>query len=421
MNKFVKTFQKLTALFITIFAMPKETLADKVAEWHRDGCNTGIYNACVRFPGNTSTSYYPDHNIETKRYNFPRDNPTSPNNPIDMGALIRDLGGTKNIRTETYKLYRQAGTGSKGCFQVTARFDNKLFNIVDYQGKKAFQLNSFPYLGFVLRVKTDLSGFGANIGGPNGNGSYNGKFYPVNDYDISFPTGCMFTAELGITPVLEVTPVDLTNYVPSTFDFTKYNGNINLNLEHSFVGAFSLEGRELDGWRPRVTSDGGSSINGKNVTILLSATTCNIEGGANHTRDFGTKKSSEISTSPIKESEVRISVNCGAATYIEPWIVFTDAYNLDNRTDKLKMVYTDDKTKTANVVIKLKLENNDYIHFGPPSPKKGTQNQLKLKKEYSQQNHYNISFTPELIKLNASQKIDGGQVEGIATYTLSYQ
>lgn len=420
MNKGAKTFQKLTALFITIFAMPKETLADKVAEWHRDGCNTGIYNACVRFPGNTSTHYYPDHNIETKRYNFPRDNPTSQKNPIDMDALIRDLGGTKNIRTETYKLYRQSGTGSKGCFQVTARFDSKLFTIIDYQGKKAFQLNSFPYLGFVLRVKTDLSGFGANIGGRYGNSSYNGKYHPVNDYDISFPTGCMFTAELGITPVLEVTPVDLTPYVPSTFDFSKYNGDINLNLERSFVGAFSLEGRELDGWRPRVTSDGGSAINGKNVTIHLSAVTCMIDGSSNHVRDFGTKRSSDI-TGPITTSDVDIRVNCGANAYIEPWIVFTDNNDTGNTNNILKMVYTDDRTKIANVGIKLKQKNGNYISFGPDSPKKGTQNQLKLTKEFPLQNKYIISFTPELIKLNASQRIEGGRLEGLATYTLSYQ
>lgn len=420
MNKGAKTFQKLTALFITIFAMPKETLADKVAEWHRDGCNTGIYNACVRFPGNTSISYYPDHNIETKRYNFPRDNPTSLKNPIDMDGLIRDLGGTKNIRTETYKLYRQAGTGSKGCFQVTARFDESRFTLVDYQGKKAFQLNSFPYLGFVLRVKTDLSGFGASIGGTYGNSSYNGKFYPVNNYDISFPTACMFTAEIGITPVLEVTPVDLTPYVPSTFDFAKYNGDINLNLEHSFVGAFSLEGRELDGWRPRVTSDGGSAINGKNVTIRLSATTCMIDVPTNHIRDFGTKRSSSI-TAPITTSDVDIRVNCGENKHIEPWIVFTDNNNTDNVSSILKMVYTDDRAKVANVGIRLKQKNGNYISFGPDSPKKGTQNQLKLTKEFPLQNKYIISFTPELIKLNASQRIEGGQLEGLATYTLSYQ
>ncbi|VTP77082.1 fimbrial protein [Haemophilus influenzae] len=420
MNKGTKTFQKLTALFITIFAMPKETLADKVAEWHRDGCNTGIYNACVRFPGNTSTYYYPNHNIETKRYNFPRDNPTSQKNPIDMDALIRELGGTKNIRTETYKLYRQAGTGSKGCFQVTARFDSSLFTKVNYQGKTAFQLNSFPYLGFVLRVKTDLSGFGANIGGTYGNSSYNGKFYPVKDYDISFPAGCMFTAELGITPVLEVTPVDLTPYVSSTFDFTKYNGDINLNLEHSFVGAFSLEGRELGSSKPRVTSDGGSAINGRNVTIRLSAVTCTIDNPANHVRDFGTKKSSDI-TGPIATSDVDIRVNCGANAYIEPWIVFTDNNNMSNVSNTLKMVYTDDRSKSANVGIKLKLKNNNYIEFGPDSSKKGTQHQIKLTKEFPQQNKYIISFTPELIKLDASQKIEGGRLEGLATYTLSYQ
>lgn len=417
MNKGTKTFQKLTALFITIFAMPKETLAIKWGEWHSDGCNTSIYRACVRFPGTQSVSYYPTHNIDTKRYAFPRDNPTSPNNPIDMNALISDLGGRQEVWTEPYRVKRISGTGSLGCFQITGRFDEQLFKKIDYKGTKVFQLKSFPYLGFKLRVKTNLSGLGANI---NHNATINGQWYPVEDYDISFPTGCMFTGELGIQPVLEVTPVDLTPYVPSTFDFTKYNGDINLNLEHSFVGSFAMEGRDVSGWRPRVTSDGGSAINGKNVTIHLYATTCWIDGKANHLRDFGTKRSSEI-TAPITTSDVDILVDCGANAYIEPWIVFTDNNNTSNVSNTLKMVYTSDSTKVANVGIRLKQKNGHYIEFGPDSPKKGTTHQLKLTKRFAAQNKYIISFTPELIKLNASKKIDGGSLEGLATYTLSYQ
>ena len=415
MNKGAKTFQKLTALFITIFAMPKETLAIKVGEWHQDGCNTGIYSACIRFPGTESVSYYPKSSITTKRYLFPRDNPTSLKNPIDMAALIRELGGTQLIKTEEYRIYRRAGTGSNGCFQVTSRFDSALFTKVNHHGRMAFQLNSFPYLGFVFRVKADLSGFGANIGN---NVQLNGKMYDVTDYEKSFDTACAFTGEVGITPVLEVTPVDLTEHVPSVFDFSK--GDIDLNLEHSFVGTFSLEGRETSAWRPRVTSDGGSAINGKNVTIRLSAVTCMIDGASNHVRDFGTQRSSAI-TGPITTSDVDIRVNCGANAYIDPWIVFTDNNNTGNVSNTLKMVYIDDSSKIANVGIKLKLKNNKYIEFGPDSSKKGTQHQIKLTKEFPLQNKYIIRFTPELIKLNPSQKIDGGQLEGLATYTLSYQ
>lgn len=413
MNKGTKTFQKLTALFITMFAMPKETLAIKWGEWH-GGCNTGIYTACIRFPGTQSISYYPTHEIKTKRYNFPRDNPTSLKNPIDMNALINELR-TPPIRPEPYRIDRRAGTGGNGCFQMTARFDSSLFTKVNYQGGIAFQLNSFPYLGFVFRVGTELSGTAKII---PGNVEIDGKLYPVTDYEKSFNTGCMFTGSLGIQPVLEVTPVDLTAYVPSTFDFSQ--GDIDLNLERSFVGTFSIEGRETSAYRPRVTEDGGSAINGKNVTIRLSAVTCTIDNPANHVRDFGTKKSSDI-TGPIATSDVDIRVNCGANAYIEPWIVFTDNNDMSNVSNILKMVYTDDRSKIANVGIKLKLKNNNYISFGPDSPKKGTQNQLKLTKEFPLQNKYIISFTPELIKLNASQRIEGGQLEGLATYTLSYQ
>ena len=156
------------------------------------------------------------------------------------------------------------------------------------------------------------------------------------------------------------------------------------------------------------------------MTIRLSAVTCTIDNPANHVRDFGTKKSSDI-TGPIATSDIDIRVNCGANAYIEPWIVFTDNNNMSNVSNILKMVYTDDRSKIANIGIKLKQKNGNYISFGPDSPKKGTQNQLKLTKEFPLQNKYIISFTPELIKLNASQRIEGGQLEGLATYTLSYQ
>ncbi|MCK9009690.1 fimbrial protein [Haemophilus influenzae] len=415
MNKFVKTFQKLTALFIILNAIPRTSLADKVGEWHQDGCNAGIYSACIRFPGTESISYYPKQSIRTKRYLFPRDNPTSLKNPIDMAALIRELGGKQEIKTERYRINRRAGTGTNGCFQVTSRFDSSLFTKVNHHGRVAFQLNSFPYLGFYLTVKTELSGFGARI---NYNNTINGKRFDVTNYEITFPTACVFTGEVGITPVLEVTPVDLTEHVLSAFDFSQ--GDIDLNLERSFVGTFSLEGRDTTVYRPHVTSDGGSAINGRNVTIRLSAVTCMIEGSSNHVRDFGTQKSSGI-TKPITANDVTIRVNCGTNAYIEPWIVFTDNNNMSNVSNTLKMVYTDDRSKSANVGIKLKLKNNNYIEFGPDSSKKGTQHQIKLIKEFLQQNKYIISFTPELIKLNASKKIEGGQLEGIATYTLSYQ
>lgn len=414
MNKGTKTFQKLTALFITIFAMPKETLAIKWGEWH-GGCNTGIYTACIRFPGTESISYYPKQEVNTKRYSFPRDNPTSPKNPIDMAALIRELGGIQEIRTEPYRIDRRAGTGGNGCFQLTSRFDSSRFTKINYHGRTAFQLNSFPYLGFIFRVKSELSGTAKTL---PGNSIIDGKMNSVTDYEKSFDTGCMFTGSLGIQPVLEVEPVDLTPYVPGTFNFAQ--GDINLNLEHSFVGTFSIEGRDTSAYRPRVTEDGGSSINGRNVTIRLYAVTCIIDGQANHVRDFGTKRSSGI-TAPIETSDVNIRVNCGANAYIEPWIVFTDNNNKNNVGNILKMVYTDDSSKTANVGVRLKQKNGSYIEFGPDSSKKGTTHQIKLTKEFPLQNKYIITFTPELIKLNTSQKIDGGSLEGLATYTLSYQ
>ncbi|EFA29411.1 putative fimbrial lectin, N-acetyl-D-glucosamine specific, partial [Haemophilus influenzae HK1212] len=198
---------------------------------------------------------------------------------------------------------------------------------------------------------------------------------------FKFPTACSQTGLLIITPEVKIKPLDLSRYVPIDFAFERdqinTNGEFELNLQNTFFGAFSLDGRYGGtAVATKVTSDGGITVEGNNVTIRLSAVTCNIEGGANHTRDFGTKKSSEISTSPIKENDVSIRVDCGANAYINPWIVFTDANNPSNRTDILKMIYKNNGAQTANVGIKLKQKNGNYISFGPDSSKKGTQNQI---------------------------------------------
>lgn len=412
MNKFVKTFQKLTALFIILNAIPQEVQADKQGQWHNE-CDTGGNHGCIRFPGGQSVVHYPKGPVLTERYLFPRDNPVSTSKPIDMTKLIQALGGKQEIAMETYRIPGKSSSRNNSCFASELHLDSSIWNKIPNTSQTIFQLKEFPYLGFTFRVRSRLSGQPARVGE---NIQLQG-WHNINDYDNTFRSGCGFTTELRITPIMEITPLDLSHLV---HDFQFPSGNIDLNLQNSYFGAFSLDGYSRAGPKPVVTEDAGTVINGSNVTIRLSAVTCNIKGGANHTRDFGTKKSSDITT-PIPADDVNIRVNCNAATYIEPWIVFTDNNDTGNVSSTLKMVYTDDRAKIANVGIKLKQKNGNYIEFGPDSPKKGTQNQIKLTKEFPQRNEYIISFTPELIKLNASQKIDGGQLEGLATYTLSYQ
>ncbi|HHF6962071.1 TPA: fimbrial protein [Haemophilus influenzae] len=420
MNKFVKTFQKLTALFIILNSVPKEAMADKVGEWHRADCNSGIFSACIRFPNTSSVIKYPSTKITTKRYLFPRDNPVSTTRPIDMAGIINALG-ERDIKLDAYRIPSRGVTGSNSCFAFTYRVDPSAWNIVQTREGTAFQLKRFPLLGFILKIRTTFVG-PANFN--PGNNQYK-VWKDITQYEVEFPTACSQTAELKITPEVKIKPLDLSRYVPIDFAFKldqiNTNGEFELNLQNTFFGAFSLDGRYGGtAVATKVTSDGGVTVEGSNVTIRLNAVTCNIEGGANHTRDFGTKKSSEI-TAPIKTSDVDIRVNCGSNAYINPWIVFTDANNLGNRSDTLKMIYKNNGAQTANVGIKLKQKNGNYISFGPDSPKKGTQNQIKLTKEFPQQNTYIISFTPELIKLDNSKKIEGGELEGRATYTLSYQ
>ncbi|PRI44682.1 hypothetical protein BV195_01796 [Haemophilus influenzae] len=68
------------------------------------------------------------------------------------------------------------------------------------------------------------------------------------------------------------------------------------------------------------------------------------------------------------------------------------------------MVYKNNRAKTANVGIKLKQQNNNYISFVPDSSKRGTQNQLKLTKEFVGQNKYIMTFILKLIKLDNFKK-----------------
>ncbi|WP_105888818.1 fimbrial protein [Haemophilus influenzae] len=411
MNKFVKTFQKLTALFIILNAIPKEVQADKQGEWHNE-CNTGGNHGCIRFPGGQSVTHYPKQPITTERYLFPRDNPVSASKPIDMTKLIQALG-KHEIAMETYRIPGKSSSRNNSCFLSELHLDRSIWNTIPNTSPTIFQLKEFPYLGFTFRVRSSLSGQPARVGENN----FLQGWHNINDYENEFRSGCGFTTELRITPIMEITPKDLSHLV---HDFQFPSGDIDLKLQNAFFGAFSLDGYSRAGPKPVVTEDAGTTINGNNVNIRLSAVTCLINGQANHERDFGTKKSSDI-TAPITTKPVDIRVDCGAATYIEPWIVFTDNNDTGNVSSTLKMVYTDDRAKIANVGIRLKQKNGNYIEFGPDSPKKGTQNQIKLTKEFAQQNRYIITFTPELIKLNASQKIDGGQLEGLATYTLSYQ
>lgn len=408
MNKFVKTFQKLTALFIILNAIPQEVQADKVGEWHND-CNTG---QCIRFPGGQSVVHYPKKQVITERYLFPRDNPVLISKPIDMTKLIQALG-KHEIAMETYRIPGKSSSRSHSCFSSELHLDSSIWNKISNTSQTIFQLKEFPYLGFTFRVRSSLSGQPARVGE---NSQLQG-WHNIQDYDNTFRSGCGFTAELRITPIMEITPIDLSHLVHG-FQFP--SGDIDLKLQNSYFGAFSLNGYSRSGPKPVVTEDAGTAINGSNVTIRLTAVTCNIKGVADYTRDFGTKKSSDITT-PIKTSDVDIRVNCGSNAYINPWIVFTDANNRTNRSDTLEMIYKNNGAQTANVGIKLKQKNGDYISFGPDSPKKGTQNQIKLTREFPQRNEYIITFTPELIKLDNSKKIEGGKLEGLATYTLSYQ
>ncbi|MEX4603291.1 fimbrial protein [Haemophilus influenzae] len=412
MNKFVKTFQKLTALFIILNAIPQEVQAVKQGEWHNE-CNTGGNHGCIRFLGGQSVTHYPKQPITTERYLFPRDNPGSVSKPIAMTKLTQALG-TQTIAMDTYIIPKKSSSRNNSCFASELRLDESIWKKINDGSQIIFQLKEFPYLGFTLKIRTSLSGQPANVG----ENRYLQGWHNIVDYFTTFRSGCGFTGEeFRITPIMEITPIDLSNFA---HDFQFPSGDIDLKLQNAFFGAFSLDGYSRAGPKPVITDDAGATINGNNVTIRLSAVTCMINGQANHERDFGTKKSSDITT-PIPADDVNIRVNCNAATYIEPWIVFTDNNDTGNVSSTLKMVYTDDRAKIANVGIKLKQKNGNYIEFGLDSPKKGTQNQIKLTKEFQQRNEYIISFTPELIKLNASQKIDGGQLEGLATYTLSYQ
>lgn len=417
MNKFVKTFQKLTALCFFLSLIQAPAFASRVGVWHRDGCNTGIYSGCIRFPEAQNVATYPNNAVTSDIYQFPRDNPKKGINTINMTKLINALG-KKEIAMTDYAITANGGSGGiSQCFEGAFRLDSSIWTRVNTSRGIAFQLKSFPYLGFLFKIKT-------NIGGPSGRLPANNFFrgwHNVEGYELTFPTGCAFGYDVTIQPVMSIEPIDVRDQAPSDFNFPT-GGDFSLNLEHSFFGAFSLNGRDsrdTSGFRPRVTEDSGATINGKNVTLRISAATCWTEAGWHETRDFGTIKNKDVGLKDITASDVTIKVNCGANRNIEPWIVFTDDNNLNNRTSILTMKYTGDPSKGVNVGVKLKKQDNTYVSFGPDSSKINTQNQFRL--VYDGLNKYSVTLTPQLVKLNSTQKVDGGQLEGLATYTLSYQ
>ncbi|BBF05810.1 TPA: hypothetical protein ACPP6Z_000621 [Haemophilus influenzae] len=126
MNKFVKTFQKLTALFIILNAIAQEVQADKVGEWHND-CNTGGNHGCIRFPGGQSVAHHPKGQVLTDRYLFPRDNPVSTSKPIDMTKLIQALG-KHEIAMETYRIPGKSSSRNHSCFSSELHLDSSIWN-----------------------------------------------------------------------------------------------------------------------------------------------------------------------------------------------------------------------------------------------------------------------------------------------------
>ncbi|WP_192879069.1 fimbrial protein [Haemophilus haemolyticus] len=161
---------------------------------------------------------------------------------------------------------------------------------------------------------------------------------------------------------------------------------------------------------------GGASIIGSNVTIKINATTCDITGTKNHAHNFGKIRSIDLKT-PKQGPEMSIIVNCGRYQ-IDPHIVFSDANTPNNTSDILSMFYTGGVASNVGVKLRKKTDST-YIKFGPDSSKKGITNQFKMTPIGN--NHFSVTFTPELIKKNSSANVDGGILEGLATYTLSYQ
>lgn len=109
----------------------------------------------------------------------------------------------------------------------------------------------------------------------------------------------------------------------------------------------------------------------------------------------------------------RIALQCDPGVTV--WATLTDASDAANRTDRLTLT----KSSTARGV-GLKVYKNDEssaLRFGPDSPVKNTENQWQL----SAGTERNPSVNLKAKYVNIDGNITPGTVNGIATFTFSYQ
>ncbi|WP_112081840.1 fimbrial protein [Haemophilus influenzae] len=405
----VKVNKKITALspimaigVIAIFGSSSLWAADKIGRWEP---RTAAQRPYLVFDSNLEVSHYPEGPVVSNVYTFPRDNPPS---SLDISNLTTQLR-KKEYNMATYRI-PVSGVNTLGCFQARYLIDNQNLTPISTASGTVWQVKSFPYLGFKLRVRTRTqrnAGIGQNYD----------QWHDVNSSEFTFPTSCTGSAAMRITPIMEIEPIILNN-IPTDIKFE--NGEANINLSKITFGYFYLQGRDAstgNTWRPDVEDHGGASIVGSNVTIKTNATTCDITSTKNHFHNFGKIRSTDLDT-PKQGPEMSIIVNCGRYPTIDPHIVFSDANTPNNTSDVLSMFYTGGVA--SNIGIKLrKKTDSTYIKFGPHSSKKGITNQFKMTPIGNYR--FSVTFTPELIKKNSSANVDGGVLEGLATYTLSYQ
>ncbi|MBN3848530.1 fimbrial protein [Paraburkholderia sp. Ac-20342] len=118
-----------------------------------------------------------------------------------------------------------------------------------------------------------------------------------------------------------------------------------------------------------------------------------------------------------------LNVDCGDARP-NMFATFTDSTNPGNRSDKLTLVDAEDDSTAKGVALQLVIATPDegakLISFGPDSSAAGTANQIHLVNTATRPGSSGYIFTI-IARYVRTGTITPGRVNGLATYTMSYQ
>lgn len=173
----------------------------------------------------------------------------------------------------------------------------------------------------------------------------------------------------------------------------------------------------------RLRHMGGAAFTGKyefsitlrDIIIGNDAKTCRLLTPSQMTVTLPTisSRSLPFAGDEVLAGQANLRLQCDSGVTV--WATLTDSTNPGNTSDMLTL--TDNSTATGIGLKIYKNEDSSALQFGPDSYVKGTQNQWQL----SNGTESSPSVNLKVKYVNTMGTITPGTVNGIVTYTFSYQ